>query len=61
MLATPLGTADDVIVLPTPGTTRIDTLCHIFYDGLMYNGCPVGDHRRPEREHEGGATVPQAG
>ncbi|MDP3676630.1 MAG: cyclase family protein [Novosphingobium sp.] len=32
------GFADDVIVLPTHGTTHIDALAHVWRDGIMYNG-----------------------
>lgn len=31
------GYADDVIVLPTHGTTHIDALCHVWQQGRMYN------------------------
>jgi len=32
------GFADDVIMLPTHGTTHIDALAHVWRDGRMYNG-----------------------
>jgi kynurenine formamidase len=32
------GYADDVIVLPTHGTTHIDALAHVWSDGKMWNG-----------------------
>lgn len=32
------GYADDVIMLPTHGTTHIDALAHVWRDGVMYNG-----------------------
>ena len=32
------GFADDVILLPTHGTTHIDALCHVWQHGKMYNG-----------------------
>lgn len=35
------GFSDDVVLLPTHGTTHIDALCHIFKDGKMYNGFPA--------------------
>ena len=31
------GTADDYIVMATGGTTHIDGLCHMWYDGRLYN------------------------
>ena len=33
-----VGTADDWLGLATHGTTHIDALCHLWYDGTMYNG-----------------------
>lgn len=35
------GFSDDVIVLPTHGTTHIDALSHVWRDGSMYNGYPA--------------------
>jgi kynurenine formamidase len=35
------GSADDVIVMHTHGTTHVDALCHVFYGNQMYNGYPV--------------------
>lgn len=32
------GTADDYIMLPTQGTTHLDGLAHMWYDGRLYNG-----------------------
>jgi kynurenine formamidase len=32
------GFADDVITLPTHGSTHVDALSHVWQDGLMYNG-----------------------
>lgn len=32
------GFSDDVIMLPTHGTTHIDALAHVWRDGRMYNG-----------------------
>ena len=37
------GYADDVIVLPTHGTTHIDALSHIWSEGKMWNGYPCSD------------------
>jgi len=31
------GFADDVLILPTHGTTHIDALCHVWQEGRMYN------------------------
>lgn len=36
------GFSDDVIVLPTHGTTHIDALAHVWRDGVMYNGFAAG-------------------
>jgi kynurenine formamidase len=33
-----VGTADDYLALATHGTTHIDALSHLWYDGAMYNG-----------------------
>lgn len=35
------GFADDVIALPSHGTTHIDALAHVWRDGTMYNGFPA--------------------
>ncbi len=32
------GFSDDVLTLPTHGTTHIDALAHVWRDGVMYNG-----------------------
>lgn len=32
------GFADDVIILPTHGTTHVDALAHVWADGRMWNG-----------------------
>ncbi len=32
------GSAEDVLMMHTHGTTHIDALCHVFRDGRMYNG-----------------------
>ena len=32
------GFSDDVIMLPTHGTTHIDALAHVWREGRMYNG-----------------------
>ena len=37
------GWADDVVTLPTHGTTHVDALSHIWRDGLMYNGVPASN------------------
>lgn len=37
------GFADDVILLPTHGTTHIDALSHIWAGGLMWNGYSAND------------------
>ena len=33
-----VGGAEDLLMMHTHGTTHIDALCHVFRDGLMYNG-----------------------
>ncbi len=35
------GFVDDVIMLPTHGTTHIDALCHVLHQGQIYNGFPA--------------------
>jgi kynurenine formamidase len=37
------GFSDDVIMLPTHGTTHIDALAHVWRDGTMYNGFSATD------------------
>ncbi len=37
------GYTDDFIGLSVQGGTQWDALCHIFYDGKMYNGFPATD------------------
>lgn len=39
------GTADDYVVMATGGTTHIDGLCHMWYDGHLYNGFPYTEVR----------------
>lgn len=39
------GTADDYLILATGGTTHVDGLCHMWYDGHLYNGFPFTDVR----------------
>jgi kynurenine formamidase len=34
---------DDALFLHLQGATQIDTLAHVAYDGLLYNGLPIGD------------------
>lgn len=36
-----MGGADDVLTMHTHGTTHMDALSHIFFDGTMYNGHPA--------------------
>lgn len=33
--------SDDVILIPTHGTTHLDALCHVWTDGQMYGGLPA--------------------
>lgn len=35
------GFTDDVIMLPTHGTTHIDALSHVLHEGRIYNGFPA--------------------
>lgn len=35
------GSADDMILMHTHGTTHIDALCHAFYGAELYNGFPL--------------------
>lgn len=37
------GYTDDYIGLSVQGSTQWDALCHIFYDGSMYNGVPASE------------------
>ena len=37
------GYTDDFIGISVQGGTQWDALCHIFYDGTMYNGFPASD------------------
>ena len=37
------GFSDDVILLPTHGTTHIDALCHVWQQGRMYNNFPASE------------------
>ena len=39
------GTADDYVVMATGGTTHVDGLCHMWYDGHLYNGFPYTEVR----------------
>ena len=39
------GTADDYLMMSTGGTTHVDGLCHMWYDGKLYNGFPYTDVR----------------
>jgi kynurenine formamidase len=32
---------DDLICMPTQSSTQWDALCHIYYDGALYNGYPA--------------------
>ncbi|MGH8882886.1 MAG: cyclase family protein, partial [Stackebrandtia sp.] len=35
--------ADDYIFMPLQGSSQWDSLAHVYYDGLMYNGFPARD------------------
>jgi kynurenine formamidase len=35
--------SDDVLVLPTQSGTQWDSLAHVHYDGLLYNGYPAAE------------------
>lgn len=37
------GFSDDVIQLPTHGTTHVDAIAHVWRDGVMYNGFRATD------------------
>ncbi len=39
------GTADDYLIFATGGTTHIDGLSHMWYDGHLYNGFPFSEIR----------------
>ncbi|MEZ4333680.1 MAG: cyclase family protein [Myxococcota bacterium] len=56
------GTADDYVVMATGGTTHVDGLCHMWYDGHLYNGFPYTEVRssgasRCGIEHLGGIVT----
>jgi kynurenine formamidase len=36
------GYTDDFLAMAVQGGTQWDALCHIFYDGKLYNGVPAG-------------------
>lgn len=33
--------SDDILLIPTHGTTHLDALCHVWRDGVMYGGIPA--------------------
>jgi kynurenine formamidase len=33
--------SDDILIIPTHGTTHLDALCHVWRDGTMYGGIPA--------------------
>lgn len=35
--------SDDVLLIPTHGTTHLDALCHVWKNGEMYGGVPAGE------------------
>ena len=35
--------ADDIVVMHTHTATHVDALCHIYYDGQLYNGFPSSE------------------
>src|SRR5271163_4512075 len=37
------GYSDDVVILPLQSSTQWDALGHVYYDGLLYNGCKACD------------------
>jgi len=39
------GFADDVVVMPNQSSTQWDALCHIFFEGKMWNGRGAGEVR----------------
>jgi kynurenine formamidase len=38
------SSADDVVTMHSHSGTHIDALCHIWYDGRLYNGHPAQEH-----------------
>lgn len=38
------GSADDVVTMHSHSGTHMDALCHIWYDGQLYNGFPAPQH-----------------
>jgi kynurenine formamidase len=39
-----MGSADDVVTMHSHSGTHMDALCHIWYDGQLYNGFPAAEH-----------------
>jgi hypothetical protein len=38
------GSADDVVTMHSHSGTHMDALCHVWYDGQLYNGYPAPQH-----------------
>ena len=38
------GGAEDILMIHTHGTTHMDALCHVFRDGMLYNGWNAAEH-----------------
>ncbi len=52
------GGADDILTMHTHGTTHIDALSHIFFDGQMFNGHPARQMNRDGTTYNAIAQVP---
>lgn len=52
------GFADDVVTLPTHGSTHVDALSHVWRDGQMYNGFPAREVTSRGARHLGIEKMP---
>ena len=52
------GGADDMLHMHTHGTTHIDALSHIFFDGRMFNDHPAAQMTRDGTQHNAITQVP---
>ncbi len=52
-----MSSVDDVVVMHTHTGTHVDALCHIYYDGRLYNGFPSSEITRKEAPRNGVENV----
>jgi kynurenine formamidase len=48
-----MSSADDIIVMHTHTATHVDALCHIYYDGQLYNGFSSNEVNRQGSRRNG--------